>query len=64
MHAKTKGERPVISGYVPSGVLADLLEGNSEPVSPEVAAERAASRIIQALRDREDKETKKRDEAS
>ena len=63
MQAKTKGKHPVVSGFVPNHVLADLVEGSPRPVPPEIAAERAASRIIQAVTDGEKKDFKERDDA-
>ena len=56
MHPKTKSKRPVVDGYVPGNVLADLLNRKSKPVTPELAAERAANRIIQAVKEREKKQ--------
>ncbi len=63
MDPGTKSKRPVVSGYVPKDVLADLLDGNSEPMAPEIAGERAARRINRALREREKGESKTADEA-
>ncbi len=44
-----KDKRTVISGYVSSDVLTDLLNGDDTPILPEVAAEQAANRIIKAV---------------
>ena len=63
MQAKAKGRHPLVSGYVPRDVLAGLVKGTPRPVAPEIAAERAASRIIQALREGERNDLKKTDDA-
>ena len=53
MEQKPEGDRAVLGGDVPSNAVRDLLGGDPEPITPEIAAERAASRIIQAVRERE-----------
>ncbi len=59
MHPRTKGSRSDAGGYMPSDALADLLDDNSEPVTPEEAAEKAADRIIRALRKARGREASK-----
>lgn len=44
-----KDKRAVISGYVSSDALTDLLNGDDTSILPEVAAEQAANRIIKAV---------------
>lgn len=58
MSAQAKSSSPVVSGYVPSNVLMNVLGSKVELVTPEVAAEHAASRIIQTVKQREEKECK------
>ena len=48
-----KDERTGVSRQTSSNSLSDLLGDRSEPVTPEIAAEQAANRIIQAVRERE-----------
>lgn len=55
MEQETEGKSPAVGSEVPSNAVRDLLGGKSEPITPEIAAERAASRIIQAVRERERK---------
>ena len=56
MHPRLKDERPIVRGRAPSNTLGDSARQRTEPVAPEVAAERAANRIIQAVRKREEEE--------
>lgn len=63
MDPREKGERTVDSGQTSSSALRDLLGGRSEPITPEVAAEHAASRIIQAVREREKDRSRRDDNA-
>ena len=63
MQAKAKDKRPVGSSYVPTDVLANLVKGGPRPVAPEIAAERAANRIIRAIREGEKEGLKKTDNA-
>ena len=53
MEPKERSVNPGISGNMPSNQLSNLLGGKAEPVSPEIAAEHAANRIIQAVRELE-----------
>lgn len=56
MTPDTKGKRHIVGDYMPRDILADLIGTRSEPVAPEIAADRAAKRIIQAVRDRRNRE--------
>ena len=51
MQSKAKSRRSDAGGYIFRDALADLFDGDSGPVTPEAAAERAANRIIEALRE-------------
>ena len=58
MEPRTKDVRPGVSGPASVNSVRDLLGGSSERVTPEVAAEQAATRIIQAVRKRENDSSK------
>ena len=63
MKVETKGSKNLfVSGYAPGDVPADVLDYKSESVTPEIAAERAANRIILAVYGR-DKNIKLTDNA-
>ena len=63
MQPNEKGRHPVAGRYVPREVLADPVKGSPPPVAPEIAAERAANRIIQALREAENRNLEKTENA-
>lgn len=58
MRPEAKSRRSDAGGYMSHDVLADLLNNSSESSTPEAAAERAANRIIEALRDTRKNESK------
>ena len=53
MEPRAKRMQSSESDYERRDVLADVLDSTSGSVAPEVAAKRAANRIIQALRETE-----------
>ena len=59
MMPEMKSDRSAVSSDKPKEVLVGLLRGRPDRVTPEAAAERAANRIIRAVRGREMKELKK-----
>lgn len=58
MRPEAKSRRSDAGGYMSHDVLADLLNSNSESATPEAAAERAANRIIEALKEPRKNEAK------